>query len=144
MARKILSLFAGLLIAVLLVGLIEYLGHIAVPPPDDIDFSDPAQLEAHISNLPFIAFAIVLLAWCAGAFFGSLTAGLLSQQHSILYPAVISGFVLLAAIANMIMIPHPLWFAVTGVILVPLAGFMAWYVHGRFCRETYKQKKDTL
>jgi hypothetical protein len=59
----------------------------------------------------------VALAWITGAFAGGFVAARLSRKA---VPAcVVGGIVALSAIGNLMMIPHPSWFWIVALVLVP-------------------------
>ena len=52
MGRSILAVIAGVICAVLTVGMIESIGHWVYPPPPGVDISDPDQLRSIMDRLP--------------------------------------------------------------------------------------------
>jgi hypothetical protein len=131
MIRNALVLLAGLIAAVVTVAAIEALGHAMYPPPAGLDFNDRARLTAYIETLPLPAFLFVLAAWAGGVLAGAGTVALLARKPSPFFIVIITGLVLLAAIANMLLLPHPLWFMLTALALIPAAGWLACRVAGR-------------
>ena len=124
MIRNILSTLTGLVVAMAAVFAIELLSHQIRPPPPAIsDMSDKQALRDAIAAMPFGALASVALAWIVGTFAGALVATKLSCSA---IPAwFVGGFIAIAGIANMLAIPHPLWFWVVACVLIPAAAFSA-------------------
>ncbi len=119
--RSVLGSIAGLVAAVVIVLVVESIGHLLFPPPAGTDLSNPAALETLIDALPFGALAFVMIAWVAGAFGGGAIAALIARQS---WPAWIVGVLMLAGgLWSMIVIPHPLWMQVG---LVPATLLPAW------------------
>ncbi|HUG09809.1 MAG TPA: hypothetical protein VMM36_02290 [Opitutaceae bacterium] len=118
MTRNILSTLAGLLVAVAFVFLIELISHRIWPPPAAIsDMSDKEALRNAVAAMPFGSLASVALAWIAGAFSGGFVAAKLSRKA---VPAwIVGGFIALSGIGNLMMIPHPFWFWIVAIVLVP-------------------------
>lgn len=135
MLRKLLATIAGLVIAVAIVALIETLGFALYPPPASLDFEGKEQLIRYIWALPVPVLLVVLAAWTVGAFAGSVTASILAWRRARMGCLIVTGFVLIAAVSNMLMVPHPAWFMVTAVIVILLAGYLAWWMSLWLLRE---------
>ena len=130
--RYALAIVAGIVTAMLLVAIIENAGHSAYPPPPGLDFADKEAVGAYVEALPMGALAYVLGAWLIGTFGGGVVAGVLAGSGSRLFPGVVGAVMLAAVIANLIMIPHPVWFALVGVFGTIVAAFMAGDTSRRF------------
>lgn len=138
MVRKLLAAIAGLVVAVAIVALIETLGFALFPPPGGLDFDGKEQLLRYIKTLPVPVLLIVLLSWSAGVFAGSVTATILVWRRARMGCLIVTGFVLIAAISNMLMIPHPEWFMLAAIMVIPLAGYLAWWVSVWFLARAVK------
>jgi uncharacterized membrane protein YeaQ/YmgE (transglycosylase-associated protein family) len=105
----------------LVIGLVEALGHKLFPIPQEItqtaEMQDTEALFALIS--PEILL-FVLLAYIIGSFIGGFIASLIGKQTML---AVISGSVLmLGGVINLFMIPHPIWFVLVSMLVyIPFA-----------------------
>jgi hypothetical protein len=124
MMRNALVLLAGLAVAAAAIAAIEALGHMMYPLPPGLDTHDRAQLSAYIETLPLPAFLFVLAAWAGGVLAGAGTVALLVKRPSPFFIVIITGIVLLASIGNMLMLPHPLWFMLAALVLIPAAGYL--------------------
>ena len=108
MGRKMLHVVSGVVVGGVVIGLGEALGHAVFPAPPGID---PQHIKP--GDIPASSMAMVLMSWALGAFAGGWVAGRLSGRSS----AVRVGLVLMAlGVANMVMIPSPLWFWAGGLI----------------------------
>lgn len=125
LARGIAATVAGTLAAGLFIAVVEWLGHQIYPPPAGLKPGDMQAIAAHVAQAPPGALLMVLLAWVAGVFFGGLLAARIAGRRQRLYAGVIGAVVLLGAIANFVLIPHPAWFMAVSVIALPLAAFAA-------------------
>jgi hypothetical protein len=120
--RVILSVVAGVVAGTAVVFLVESLGHRVFPPPAGLNPSDPESIRAAMAKLPIGALLAVLVAWIAGSFAGGWLAALIARR---VVPALIVGFLILAASAvNLIMIPHPVWFAIAGLLVILPAAWL--------------------
>lgn len=125
LARGIGATVVGVLVAGLSIAGVEWLGHRLYPPPAGLQANDLEALAAHVATMPIGALLFVLLAWLLGVFLGGLTAASLAGRRHRLYAGVVVAVILLGAIANFAMIPHPAWFMALTVLTLPLAGFAA-------------------
>jgi hypothetical protein len=128
------AVLAGLIVAGLLVAGIEAVGHAVYPPPPDFDPTDRESIAAHTQALPPGAFAFVLIAWTVGAFVGGVLAARIAPAHRAVIATVIGAFILAGSVSSLVMIPHPVWFAVAALVLVVAATFAAAAIGGRWDR----------
>ena len=117
MGRKILGVVAGIIAGSLTVFLLEMLGHLIVPPPLGMNAADLDSVRAAMSQMPLATFLLVLVAWSAGSFVGGLVAAAIARSSGRGCALVVAGLIVLSGIVSMIMIPHPIWFWIAGIIL---------------------------
>lgn len=117
--KLITGTLAGVIVAGLTVGVVEWIGHALFPPPPGLDLSDPAAMATIIDNLPAGALSFVLFGWFTGSLLGGIVAGVVSRNR--IAPWVVSGFILAGGIHSFIAIPHPLWMMATGIALPIIA-----------------------
>jgi len=116
MGRNIGAGIAGVVIAFVLVALVEMVGHAFYPPPEGLDFADADAMRAYIDTVPLGALLFVAGAWFIGTVGGTCAACAIGTAKPLIFAGVVGGLVLVATIANLIMIPHPLWFSVLGIV----------------------------
>jgi len=115
MVKNIAASIVGIVIAVALVWLVEKVGHAVYPPPADLDFADPDAMRAYMATVPAGALLFVGSAWFVGTLGGTFTACKLRRAKPVMFAVVVGGLMLIATAANLIMIPHPIWFSILGV-----------------------------
>ncbi len=125
MLRSIGAGVAGLVIAILLVWLIELIGHAVYPPPVDIDFGDPEAVRTYIAALPVAAVLFVGVAWVIGTVVGISVACRIGRARPVIYVVLVGGFVLAGAITMLIIIPHPWWFTVVSLPAIIATAYAA-------------------
>lgn len=128
MWRKILGVVAGLVVAVVVIAVIEGISTVIYPPPADLDFNDAEAMSAYVRQLPLGAKLLVLLAHGVGTFLAGVVCGLVVGQRWLVGAVIISGLFLLTGVLNLMMIPHPVWFALVDVPVLGLgavAGMLA-------------------
>ena len=122
MLRTILGIFAGVVLAfVVLMGL-EMAGHAVMPPPPGLDPADPEDLKQMVASASMAAKVWVVFAWFAAVVAGGWVARRLSRKAWAGW--VIAGLIVLGGVANIMMIPHPLWMQIAAVAAPLLGGWI--------------------
>jgi len=122
MAKKIISVVVAALAAFVVIYAVEALGHAVYPPPAGVDWKNPEAIRAYVAGLPLGAFGFVLLAYAVGSLVGGALATLISGRASVVPGLVVGGLLMVAGVANLSVVPHPLWFAIVSTLLyLPLA-----------------------
>jgi hypothetical protein len=124
MGKNIAAGVAGALVAVGLVWIIEMAGHRVYPPPPDLDFGDTEAVRLYISGLPLGAFMFVGGAWFIGTLGGTTVACYVGNAAPRIFAMVVGALMLAATAFNLSVIPHPLWFAVTGIAGIIFAAWL--------------------
>ena len=124
MGRDIVAGVLGVLIAIGLVWIVDVMGHAVYPPPANLDFSDEEAVRAYIAALPLGAFLFVGGAWFIAALGGTFAACKIGRAKPKTYALVVGGFILIATVANLLMIPHPLWLSITGIAGIVIAAWL--------------------
>ncbi|MDX1481189.1 MAG: hypothetical protein R3315_05910 [Woeseiaceae bacterium] len=135
MIRNTIAFLAGLGITFLLIVGIESLGHAIYPVQAGVDFSDPDAMRAYVATLPIPALLFPLAAYFIATFVGVIVASLIGTLRAIVFAAVIGLFVLAGTIANLLLIPHPLWFAVLAILGIAVSAWLAAELAGRRAAE---------
>ena len=125
MFRNIGAALAGVVTAFVLVMLVEKVGHLIYPPPEGLDWTDVEAVETFIATLPFLALLFPMIAWVTGAFIGSLVASKIGTARPLIFAGIVGGLMLAATIANLILIPHPLWFAIVSLVAISASAWFA-------------------
>jgi hypothetical protein len=114
MLRRILGPIAGVIAAIVIVSAWEMLVHYVRPLP--LTREGPGDA---------ITLLLVVLGYGAGAYIGGLIAMRVARAGAA-WPAWIpAGVIALAALANVAMIPHPIWFIVLALAAAAAGGWVA-------------------
>ena len=124
MGKNIAAGIAGVVIAVALVWLIEMVGHSVYPPPPNLNFADADAMRAYTSTLPIGAFLFVGGAWFDGTLCGTFAACKIGTAKPIVFAGVVGGLMLIATASNLVLIPHPLWFSILGIVGIIVAAWL--------------------
>jgi sterol desaturase/sphingolipid hydroxylase (fatty acid hydroxylase superfamily) len=125
MIRSALVLFAGVVVAVVVVVLMDAVVTSIYPLPADTDPKNPESMRQAVAALPATAFVILVVGWALAAGAGSYLAARLAAQTPPTHGLIVSLFVLVATVANLARIPHPVWMWPAAIILIPAAGWAA-------------------
>ena len=132
MLRKILGVIVGVVAGVLTVSVLKMIGHHLVPPPPELIAAlaeaDRARADELIAQLPFAAFAMVLLAYLMGAFVATFTAAKIGREPRLTW--LVGGIELAFVLANIVLIPHPAWFVAAAILATAIATIAGWKLSG--------------
>ncbi len=113
----ILPVVSAVMAGMLLQALGEKCIHIVYPPPPGINFTDKAAIAAYAAQTPTVVFVLILINYMVCALLSGVIATLVSGRKSVM-PALIAGAIItLGGIFNVMMIPHPMWFAILSVLV---------------------------
>lgn len=124
MVRRILAVVAGLAVAVILIMLIQKLGHNLYPPPPDLDPADQEFMREYVASLPWGPLAFVIASYVVASLVGGWLAAMIAGEWSLAYSGIVAVAVLAGVISTVTMIPHPVWFTVTSVVGIVLAALL--------------------
>lgn len=138
MVRAIIGVIVGLLVgSAVNMGIVVF-SWTLYPAPEGIDpwSSDPAMQEkamAWIGTLPAGAFLWAWVAHWAGALAGAAVAILIHGRRSYVPGLIVGGLFTLGGIANLFMIPCPVWFPFLDLPSYLLVAWLAgkWLVRDR-------------
>ena len=133
MARALLGIAAGILVAFATVFAIDLAGHQIYPLPSDLNIHDPEAVGAFNQSMPAGALAVVLIAWFVGAFDGGVVATLISRRPWTVWP--VAGLVAAAGVVVVLVIPHPAALQIGAVVAPLLGGFAASLLAHRMVRD---------
>ena len=126
--RNIAAVLLGLVVgSAVNMGLIMLSGSV-IPPPAGADVTTTEGLKASMHLFEPRHFVFPFLAHALGTLAGAAMATLVSTGRRIVYAMVVGAFFLAGGIAAVVMLPAPLWFNVTDLVLAYLP--MAWLGHG--------------
>ena len=130
MARSILAVVAGLVTAFVVIFVIEAVGHIFYPPPPDIDMRDPQVIKSLMENAPTGSLIVVLIGWALGSFIGGLVTSHVAIKNKLTHSIITGALLMISGIANMIMLPHPVWMWIFGLLIsIPFAYWGSRYLN---------------
>lgn len=124
MGKNIAAGIAGVLVAAGLVWLIEMIGHSVYPMPAELNISDTDAMRSYVAGLPIGAFLFVGGGWFLGTLAGTTAACRIGTAKPQVFAMVVGGMMLAATAFNHAVIPHPLWFAITGVAGIIVAAWL--------------------
>lgn len=87
-----------------------------IPPPEGVDNTTMEGLKAGIHLFQPKHFVFPFLAHALGTFAGALLAAIIAASRKMLFALVIGGFFLAGGIANILMLPSPIWFTVLDLV----------------------------
>ena len=118
--KNILAVIVGIVVgSTVNMALINISGSI-IPPPDGADVTTMEGLKASIHLFKPVNFIFPFLAHALGTLFGAFLAAKLAANNKMKFAYGIGFFFLLGGIANVLMIPAPMWFSALDLIVAYL------------------------
>ena len=118
--KNILAVIAGLLVgSIVNMALITISGKV-IPPPTDADITTMEGLKASMHLFEPKHFLFPFLAHALGTLVGAFIAAKLAANNHIKIGLLIGVFFLVGGIANIVMLPSPLWFTVVDLVFAYL------------------------
>lgn len=111
--KNIIVFISALIAGGLVVWGLEKLSHQVYPPPSDFDSSNLESLKKVVQNAPAGSLALVLLAHAFGAMVSGWIIGKFAASSHRLLALALGLLLTVAGVANLIMIPHPVWFSIS-------------------------------
>ncbi len=121
--RNILAVISGLVLgSAVNMGIIMISGSI-IPPPEGVDNTTMEGLKVGMHLFLPKHFLFPFLAHAIGTFAGALLAAIISVNRKMQLALVVGVFFLAGGIANILMLPSPLWFTVVDLVgaYIPMA-----------------------
>ena len=116
MFRKIIAGIVGIFVAGALVWVVEKIGHTIYPTPADLDVGNTDVMRAYVDTLPLGALLTVAIAWFVGSLGGTFAACRIGSARPLVYLLVVGGMMFAGASFNLVIIPHPIWFSILGIV----------------------------
>ena len=129
MWRNTAAVIAGIVIGSLINMGLVIAGSAIIPPPEGMDVTSSDSIRENAHLFEFRHFLFPFLAHALGTLAGGFSAAMLGKSHQLRLALGVAGFFLLGGIANTFMIPAPIWFNVTDLVVayIPM-GALAFYL----------------
>ncbi|KAF1714406.1 hypothetical protein CSC74_15850 [Pseudoxanthomonas yeongjuensis] len=122
MLRTLLAIVAGLITAMLVIFGVEAAGMLLFPPPAGMPLDTEADLARLVAMSSPAAKAWLVFGWALGSFVGAWVAARIGRQHRRIAASAVALFIVAGTVMNAMVIAHPLWMNLLGILLpVPLA-----------------------
>lgn len=121
--RNILAVLAGIVVgSIVNMGIIQ-LGPSVIPQPEGVDNSTMESLAATMHLFETKHFIVPFLAHALGTLVGAFIAAKIAVSHKMRFALGLGVFFLLGGIAAVFMLPAPMWYNVTDLVLayIPMA-----------------------
>lgn len=114
--KNIIAVVAGIVVgSIVNMGIISISGSV-IPPPDGADVTTMEGLKASLPLFQPKHFIMPFLAHALGTLVGAFLTAKLAAGNAFTFGMVIAVFFLLGGIANVFMLPSPMWFNVVDLL----------------------------
>jgi hypothetical protein len=125
MWRSVLAVLGGVAVSLIIVTGADALVASLHPPPPGTDPSSASGQHHAIGAMPLAAFVLLLSGWALAAGMGSFVASRVARRAPDLHGFTVGGILLVATVANLIAVRHPVWMWPAALILLPAASWAA-------------------
>jgi hypothetical protein len=115
--KNTLAVILGIVIGSIVNMSLINISNSVIPPPDGVDVKTLEGLKAGIHLFEPKHFIMPFLAHAIGTFAGALIALKIAASHQIKFAWSIGFFFLFGGTVNIFMLPSPLWFNITDLLL---------------------------
>jgi hypothetical protein len=119
-ARSVIAVIVAFSLALALVIGIEVMSSILHPLPPGFDPDDMEALKEHVARYPPAVLLLGGLAWCLTTFLSAWLATRVGAGRHPAHGILVGSILLIAAIANMFMLPYPTWFWILNLVCFPV------------------------
>jgi len=120
--RSLAAVVTGLVSAIIVITLVETVGHTVFPPPAGFDPMTPEGMSAIVARMPTAALLFVLIAYVCGGMVGGVVAVKVAGSNRMAEALVVGSVLMVGALFNVMTIPHPIWMSAASVaVQVPAA-----------------------
>lgn len=121
--RIAIAIVVGIVTAFLTVAVVEQLVTLLYPFPPDFDMNRPEDVVRITEVVPTPGLVMVVGGWLLGTIAGGWVARAISRRGWTVW--AIAGVMLATCLLNLLMIAHPLFMWVGGMLVPPLGGWIA-------------------
>ena len=129
MFKSAVAIISGIVVGMLIIGILEAVGHWMYPPPAGLDRENTEAIKAYIAEAPPGALVMVLIAWAAGTYVGSGITANRAPCCPWMQGGITGGVLMACGIIMLVMIPHPGWFTVASLLVFPIAAGLGILAH---------------
>jgi hypothetical protein len=125
--KNTLAVLVGLTIGGLVNGAIISISSALIAPPDGVNVNTIEGLKAGMHLFEPKHFLVPFIAHAMGTFVGAILTTIIAVTHKLKFALAIGFIFLMAGIANVMMLPAPVWFNISDLLLayIPTA-FLAY------------------
>src|SRR4051812_41278425 len=129
--KRFLAVVCGVVTGVAIVACGDAVVSYLYPLPPGLKIDDKVAFQEYVSNIPAQLLALMLCFWLLSSLAGGLVAALINPAEWRRASTVTGSILLVAAILNMLGVPHPLWMWAVAVLLYLPAARLGGMLGGR-------------
>ncbi len=129
--KNVLAVAAGIIAGGILNMFIINMSSSIIPPPADADITTMEGLKNTMHLFEPKHFIMPFLAHALGSLLGAYIAVRLAARNHLMMAVVVGSFFLIGGIANVMMLPSPLWYSILDIVVAYLPMAYLGYLLGR-------------
>jgi len=118
MTRRILAIIIGIIVAMGVIALNEYIVGKIFPFPSGNDYKNSETMRTFMENASVLNYLLILSGYMLGCFCGGAVATLIEGKNIARAAFIVGSVILVSGVMNLVMLPgQPMWFIVTCLII---------------------------
>ncbi len=127
MTRRITSIIIGILVAVGIISLNEYVVGKIFPFPPEADYKNAETMRRFMENASVISYLMILFGYILGCIAGGFVASLIEGKGIPRSAIIVGAVILVSGIMNIFQLPgQPMWFIVTCIVIYIPSAFVGY------------------
>ena len=119
--RSVVAVVLGLTAAMFFIVGVEGVSLVLHPFPPGVDPTNYEACKAHVAQYPVWVLLLVVVGWGLCTLVSSWLSTRVGSGRHPAHGIVVGSILLVAAVANMLMLPYPIWFWVANLVVFPAA-----------------------
>lgn len=117
MIRRILAAIAGLILALLITNIVQFINHSVWPTPFGIDLRNMGSLTTMNRTMATGQWIMLLASYALGSLAGGYLIGKIARSKHFLVPVIVGGFLTVGWVMLTMELPFPTWVIVVGLFM---------------------------
>ena len=119
--RSVVAVVLGLTVAMFFIVGVEGVSSVLHPFPPGVDPTNYDAVKDHVARYPTWVLLLCDAGWGLGTLVSSWLATRLGSGRHLAHGIVVGSILLVAVVANMLMLPYPVWFWVANLVVFPVS-----------------------
>ena len=117
MIRRVLAVVVGLIAALFVSNLIQFISHAVWPPPFDVDLANPESIKTMIRTMSSGQFIVLLAGYAVGSLVAGYVMGKITRSRNPIAPLIVGALLTAIWVLLNLDFPYPSWVIIVGLFM---------------------------